>query len=94
MKRLILSLFIFLCVAVTASAQDRTITGTVTGKDDGQPLPGVSVKIKGAQGGAQTGIDGKYAIKVASGATAIEFSSIGYVSQSVAIKGTIINVSY
>ncbi|MBB6499640.1 SusC/RagA family TonB-linked outer membrane protein [Pedobacter cryoconitis] len=93
MKRLILSLFIFLCVAGTASAQDRTITGTVTGKDDGQPLPGVSVKIKGAQGGAQTGIDGKYAIKVASGATAIEFSSIGYVSQSVAIKGTIINVS-
>ena len=93
MKRLILSLFIFLCVAVTASAQDRTITGTVTGKDDGQPLPGVSVKIKGAQGGAQTGIDGKYAIKVAAGATAIEFSSIGYVSQSVAIKGTVINVS-
>lgn len=84
----------FLCVAVAAMAQDRTITGTVTGKDDGQPIPGVSVKLKGAQGGAQTGADGKYAIKVPAGATSIEFSSLGYLSQSFPIKaGNLISVS-
>ena len=94
MKKLILSLFLFLSIAVAALAQDRTITGTVTGKDDGQPIPGVSVKLRGAQGGAQTGTDGKYAIKLPAGATGIEFSSIGYVSQYVPLKaGNLISVS-
>ncbi|MGY0039624.1 carboxypeptidase-like regulatory domain-containing protein [Pedobacter sp. NJ-S-72] len=81
-------------IAVAALAQDRTITGTVTGKDDGQPIPGVSVKLRGAQGGAQTGADGKYAIKLPAGATGIEFSSIGYISQYVPLKaGNLISVS-
>lgn len=94
MKKLILSLFLFLCVAVAAMAQDRTITGTVTGKDDGQPIPGVSVKIRGAQGGAQSGSDGKYAIKVPAGATGLEFSSLGYINQIVELKaGNVISVS-
>ncbi|MBB6273569.1 TonB-linked SusC/RagA family outer membrane protein [Pedobacter cryoconitis] len=94
MKKLILSLFLFLSLAAAAWAQDRTITGTVTGKDDGQPIPGVSVKIRGAQGGAQTGADGKYAVKIPAGATALEFTSIGYVSQSVPLRaGNVISVS-
>jgi len=94
MKKLILSLFVFLSIAAAALAQDRTITGTVTGKDDGQPIPGVSVKLRGAQGGAQTGADGKYAIKVTAGATGLDFSSIGYVTQYVALKaGNVISVS-
>ncbi|QNK62740.1 SusC/RagA family TonB-linked outer membrane protein [Pedobacter sp. PAMC26386] len=94
MKKLILSLFLFLSFAVAALAQERTITGTVTGKDDGQPIPGVSVKIRGGQGGAQTGSDGKYAIKLPAGATGIEFTSIGYVSQFVPLRtGNVISVS-
>ncbi|WP_316834147.1 SusC/RagA family TonB-linked outer membrane protein [Pedobacter nutrimenti] len=94
MKKLILSLFLFLAIAGSASAQDRTITGKVTGKEDGLPIPGVSVKIKGAQGGTSTNSNGTYSIKVGAGGTALEFSSIGYANQSVEIgSGNIINVS-
>lgn len=94
MKRLILSLFVFLFVAGAAIAQERIITGTVKGKDDGSPVPGVSVKVKGTSNGVATKSDGTYSISVAAGAEALEFTSIGYVKQEVLVgAGTVINVS-
>jgi TonB-linked SusC/RagA family outer membrane protein len=78
MKKLILSLFIFLFVAASAIAQNRTVTGTVTGQDDGLPLPGVSVRVQGTQSGAVTGANGQFSISVPAGATALQFSYIGY----------------
>jgi len=93
MKKLLQSLFILMFFAVTAMAQDRTITGTVTSADDKLPIPGVSVKIKGAQGGSVTGADGKFSLKVPASATALEFSSIGFTSQTKPLAGsTVINV--
>ncbi|RQO68009.1 SusC/RagA family TonB-linked outer membrane protein [Pedobacter sp. KBW06] len=92
MKKLLQSLFVFLLFASSAIAQQRTITGTVTGKDDGLPLPGVSVKVKGTSTGALTGGDGKYSISVANGGT-LEFTSIGYAAQSRAVgTANVINV--
>jgi TonB-linked SusC/RagA family outer membrane protein len=85
MKKLLQSLFILMFVAGAAMAQDRTITGTVTGKDDGLPIPGVSVKIVGTTTGTSTDANGKYAIKIASGSVSLEFSSIGYIRQEVAV---------
>ncbi|MCX2472806.1 TonB-dependent receptor [Pedobacter sp. MC2016-05] len=85
MKKLLQSLFILLFIAGTAIAQERTITGTVTGKEDGLPLPGVSVKIKGASGGTTTGANGKYTLRVTGNATALEFTYIGYSAQTRAI---------
>ncbi|WP_442588820.1 SusC/RagA family TonB-linked outer membrane protein [Pedobacter sp. AW31-3R] len=94
MKRLILSLFLFLAAAGIASAQNRTISGTVKGKDDGLPLPGVSVKSIGSTASAVTDAQGKFSIGVAPGTTAITFSFIGYTSQSVKIGSSdVINVS-
>jgi TonB-linked SusC/RagA family outer membrane protein len=78
MKKLILSLFIFLCVAASAIAQNRTVTGTVTGQDDGLPLPGVSVRVQGTQSGTTTGSNGKFSISVPVEATVLQFSYIGY----------------
>jgi TonB-linked SusC/RagA family outer membrane protein len=94
MKKLLQSLFIFVFIAGAAMAQDRTITGTVTGKDDGLPIPGVSVKIVGTSIGTSTDANGKYAIKVTSGQASIEFSSLGYVRQVVAIgSSNIVNAT-
>jgi len=93
MKKLLQSLFILLFVATSAIAQDRTITGTVTGLEDGLPLPGVSVKIKGASGGTTTGADGKFSLKITEKATVLEFSYIGFLNQSKSIgAGNTINV--
>ncbi|NDH69250.1 MAG: hypothetical protein EBY22_15390, partial [Gammaproteobacteria bacterium] len=65
MKKLLQSLFVLMLVASAAFAQDRTITGTVTAKEDGSALPGVSIQVKGTKVGTQTGADGKFTIKVA-----------------------------
>jgi TonB-linked SusC/RagA family outer membrane protein len=92
MKKLLQSLFILLFIAGSAMAQDRTITGTVTGKDDGQPLPGVTVLVKGTKIGTQTGSDGKYALSVPSSATQLEFSYLGYATQTLAATGSVVNV--
>jgi TonB-linked SusC/RagA family outer membrane protein len=93
MKKLLQSLFILMLCASSAIAQDRTITGTVTGKDDGLPIPGVSVKITGTQNGTSTDGSGKFVLKAAPGASSIEVSSIGYQKQVVSIgSSNVINV--
>jgi TonB-dependent SusC/RagA subfamily outer membrane receptor len=48
-------------------AQEKTVTGTVTTADDGLPLPGASVIVKGTSRGQQTDFDGKFAIQVNQG---------------------------
>ncbi|MCZ4243274.1 SusC/RagA family TonB-linked outer membrane protein [Pedobacter punctiformis] len=93
MKKLLQSLFILMFVAVTAIAQERTITGTVTSQEDKLPIPGVSVKVKGTQSGAVTDANGKYSVKVPSGSAVLEFTFIGYAVQSRTVTGSgVINV--
>ncbi len=87
-------MFILLFVASSAMAQNRTITGTVTSKEDGLPLPGVSVKVKGTNIGASTGANGRFSLSVPASATALEFSSLGFTAQTVNIgSGTVVNAS-
>lgn len=94
MKQLLRSLFILLFIATSAMAQNRTITGTVTAKEDGLPIPGVSVRVKGTNLGVSTGADGKFSISAPSGATILEISSIGFQSQSVSIgSSNVVNVT-
>lgn len=87
-------MFLLLFVAVSAMAQQRTITGTVTGKDDGLPLPGVSVRVKGSSTGTITSADGKYSIQVASNKTELVFSSIGYAALERTVgNSAVLNIS-
>ena len=75
------------------SAQSSQVTGVVTGLEDGQPLIGVSVVVKGVPGvGTITDLDGKFSIKVPVGKT-LKFSYIGYVEQTRDVKGAaVLNV--
>lgn len=57
-KKLLLFLVLSIISLNSIFAQGRKITGRVTGADDGQPLPGVSVKIQGSDRGTQTDADG------------------------------------
>ena len=62
-----LALFLFLLQILMMNAQEKNITGTVTIADDGLPLPGASIIIKGTSRGVQTDFDGKYSIQAAAG---------------------------
>ncbi|MBC6491244.1 hypothetical protein BC349_09385 [Flavihumibacter stibioxidans] len=71
--------------------QQQQVTGRITNAA-GEPLPGASVKIKGASGGTSADADGKFAITVPENATLV-ISSIGYEDQEVSVAGkTILSV--
>jgi TonB-linked SusC/RagA family outer membrane protein len=91
MKKLLQSLFFLLFIASVAIAQERTLTGTVTG-NDGQPIPGATVRLKGATGAVQTDPKGTFRINATSSATAVEVSSLGFITKTAEISGGTINV--
>ncbi|WPU99360.1 SusC/RagA family TonB-linked outer membrane protein [Mucilaginibacter sp. cycad4] len=73
-------------------AQNRTVTGTVTAKDDGLPIPGVTVKIKGTVSGTQTNAAGKFVLSTPTNSVLI-FSFVGYATLERTVTGDIVNVS-
>lgn len=90
MKRFI-SLFITsMLLYVSGYAQTLKVVGTVTSADDSQPMPGVTIKVKGTATGAVSASDGSYAIKATPGDVLV-FTFLGYASQQVIVKeaGTI-----
>jgi len=94
MKRHLQSLILMLFIAVSAIAQDRIVTGTVTSSEDRLPIPGVSVKINGARIGTQTDANGKYSLNVPGTVSMIEFSYLGYQMQSRTIPSSgVMNVA-
>ncbi len=86
----VLLMLILALVTQVTFAQNDIISGTVTDAENGDPLPGVNVTIKGTNIGASTDFDGKYKIKAQKGQILI-FSFIGYqnVSKKVGDKKTI-----
>ena len=65
-------------------AQEKTITGTVTGADDGLTMPGVSIIIVGTQTGTSTDFDGKYQISANEG-DVLQFNFMGYSDATVTV---------
>jgi len=68
---------IILTKAVNTVTQDREITGVVN-DENGTPLPGASVVIKGTTIGAQTDFDGNFTITIPDNNTILTISYIGY----------------
>ena len=95
MKQKLLSIFLVcVLVASAAFAQDKRITGKVTAREDGLPLPGVSVKVSGTTIGTQTDVNGNYSINSPFSAKTLEYSFIGFTSQTTSIGAkTTINVA-
>lgn len=72
---------------------DIVITGKVTDRQK-NPLPGVSVKVKGASGITSTNGEGRYSIRVPGSHTALVFTFIGFEQQEIIVESKrIINVT-
>src|SRR6201996_9624877 len=69
-----------------------SVNGKLTGSDDGLPIPGATVKIKGTSIGTVTDANGNYSIQVPNNAQTLIFSFIGYTPQEVPINSGIVNV--
>ncbi len=65
----------------------RTISGTVTDAQTGEPLIGANILVVGFDKGTVTDLDGRYELEVPEGATTLRFSYTGYQPQEVNIDG-------
>ncbi|MBN2742370.1 MAG: TonB-dependent receptor [Marinilabiliaceae bacterium] len=87
MRKILFLLLSTLLMGTTAIAQEYEVKGTVTGAEDKEPLPGVSIVVKGTTRGIITDIDGNYSLQVPAGST-LQFSFIGFQNREVVINST------
>ncbi|SHJ80116.1 iron complex outermembrane recepter protein [Tangfeifania diversioriginum] len=72
--------------AAATAFQQRGISGLVT-DSDGQPLPGVTLVVKGTTTGTITDGDGRFQLEIPEGAETLVFSFVGMERQEVPIEG-------
>lgn len=93
MKQKLLLIFMVTVMSYfNAIAQNKTITGKVVDADDGLPLPGVSIKLKGTTQVTQTTGQGTFSISVPQNAEALVLSYVGYTEQEVKITGQTLTI--
>ena len=84
MKRKLTMMLLCMMVAVTALAQSA-ISGTVVSAQDGEPIIGAAVKVKGAKQGVVTNLEGQFSINAQAGATLV-ISYVGMQTKEAAAK--------
>ena len=76
-KKIVLTMAAVLFACVSALAQNKQVTGTVTGPD-GAPVVGATVVVEGTTLGTSTDLQGKYVVAAPTNGTLV-FSFIGCV---------------
>jgi hypothetical protein len=71
----------------------RNVRGVVLNQEDGQPVPGVNVVVKGTTIGTVTDATGRYNLTLPNDASTLVFSFIGLQAQEVAVTQPEVNVS-
>jgi TonB-linked SusC/RagA family outer membrane protein len=80
-------------LATRPLAVERTLNGTIT-DEKSEPLPGVSVIVKGTQRGTISNTDGGYSISLPDGEVSLIYSFVGYLSQEIIITNqTVLDIS-
>ncbi len=89
MFRLYVMVLLFSLGGITI-AKAQEVSGTIV-DDQSQPLPGVSVVIKGTNTGTVTDFDGKYTIGASTGQVLV-FSYVGFEKQEVTVSGSTLDI--
>ena len=84
---------LFVLLAVSLSAQNMRVTGSVKDASTGEGIPFASVVVKGTMNGTSTDANGSFTLNAPANAT-LEFSAVGYVLVDEPVGGRgVINVS-
>jgi TonB-dependent starch-binding outer membrane protein SusC len=86
MKRSSLLILLSVLFCVSAHAQEMSVAGRVTESENGEPIPGVSVRIKSKNNrGTLTDLEGNYTLKMPGDETLI-FSAVGFSTIEMAVN--------
>jgi TonB-linked SusC/RagA family outer membrane protein len=89
---IILPMVLLILGVFDASAQQVTVTGTVS-DNSGETLAGVTIAVKGTSTGVMSSTDGQYSITAPNQAAVLVFSYVGYEPQEITVGSqTVINV--
>ncbi len=80
-------LLLVLSIGWSSFAQDKSISGTVKG-EDGAPLPGVTIVIKGTTLGTITNFDGDFNLAGVPEKAVLQISFVGMDAQEIPVAGT------
>ena len=73
-------------ILLNAFSQTRTVTGKVTDAKENEPLPGVTVTVRGSTTTVQSDTAGRFTIGVPANASALVFSFTGFITQEVRLS--------
>lgn len=85
MKKLLVLMSLLALNCAVIFSQTRTIKGNVIG-DDGLPIPGASVVVKGSTTGTITDFDGNFTLSVSQDATTIVVHFVGYADSEITLN--------
>ncbi len=91
MRKIILNVMILIACALTATAQDRVISGKVT-DDAGNAVSGASVIVKGTKIGTSTNAAGEFTISAPASAKTLRISSVNMETLEVSITGSTMDI--
>jgi TonB-linked SusC/RagA family outer membrane protein len=77
----------FLLFPALTYSQELQVSGKVTSKADGNPMPGVTVTIQGSKTGTSTNGSGEFTIRVPQAGSVLVFSQIGSQTQTFKVAG-------
>lgn len=84
------SCFILLLFVSVGTLQAQTVSGVVVSAEDNEPLPSITVLVKGTNKGTATNLDGEYELDLTNDEFqngTLVFSGVGFVRQEVAVNG-------
>ena len=88
MKKIVTFFTVFLLLGGFGAEAQHLIRGRVTDNDDGQPLPGASIRVKGTSVGVTTNDDGNFLLEFTGEfPVRLEFSYLGYTTKEFTVTG-------
>lgn len=88
-----ITILFFILIGFCANAQTINVKGIVKDASNGDPLPGVSITVKGTQQGVQTDFDGYYNFKNIETGTVLVYRYLGYKAVEVLVFKEKVNVA-
>ena len=86
----LIALLLLLIINFKSLAQERLITGQVTDASNNQPIPGVTILVKGTTLGTATDSAGKFSLQAPGTARFLVVSFIGYTTEEVKLGNQLI----
>jgi TonB-dependent starch-binding outer membrane protein SusC len=82
---IVTALLVLLSCSFVLAQRETLVQGKISSQEDGQPLPGVNVVIKGTASGTTTSADGTFSLNVPGADAVLVFSFIGFETQEITV---------